>query len=77
MIDEKMDQVRGWLLSQGRHCRVLMKDAMRTKSLIVHLAKAEGGGQMQIQLGVQRRGTAKRQSEGAATSRLHWRVNSY
>ena len=46
--EEEIDQVRGWLLSQGKHPRVLMKDALRTKSLILRLAKSEGGGQMHI-----------------------------
>ena len=35
-------------MSQGKHPRVLMKDALRTKSLILRLTKSEGGGQMHI-----------------------------
>ena len=42
--EEEVDSVRSWLLSQGKHPRVMMKDALKTKSLMVHLSKNDGGG---------------------------------
>ena len=37
--EQEVDSVRAWLLSQGKHPRVMMKDALKTKSLMLHLGK--------------------------------------
>ena len=42
--EHEVETVRAWLLSQGRHPRVQIKDAVRTKSLKLHLSRQEGGG---------------------------------
>ena len=42
--DQRIALVRSWLMALGRSPKVSMKDEMRTKSLTLHLTKAEGGG---------------------------------
>ena len=42
--EDQIDTVRAWLLARGRAPKVLMKDEHRTKTLLLHLTRAEGGG---------------------------------